>query len=190
MHSPTPTHTYPHSPTPTHIQSKKGHTHPHPPTPAKKRSYSPTPTQKNVTIIHTHPHLAKKGHTHPYPPTPREKRSHPTKRSSYPPTHNRKKECHVSKTYVKVFPFHNISSCLHFWKRLTSSSFSIEYFWNGIWIYCLFVCFQQLANDISKNSKVRKWEMCKIFLSSFIICYFFCITSSNILCTVHKVVHV
>ena len=36
----------------------------------------------------------------------------------------------------------------------------------------MFVCFQQLAKDISKNSKVRKWEMSEI-LSSFIMCYFF-----------------
>ena len=56
-------------------------------------------------------------HTHPHP----DKRSHPAKRRSYSPTHNWKKECHVSKTYVKVFPFHNITRCLHFWKRLTGS---------------------------------------------------------------------
>ena len=35
--------------------------------------------------------------------------------------HNWKKECHVFNTYVKVFPFHNITRCLYFWKRLTSS---------------------------------------------------------------------
>ena len=32
--------------------------------------------------------------------------------------------------------------------------------------------------------------MCEIFLSSFIMCYFFCLRSSSILCTVHKEVHV
>ena len=32
--------------------------------------------------------------------------------------------------------------------------------------------------------------MCEIFLSSFIMCYFFCIRSSSILCTVYKVLHV
>ena len=32
--------------------------------------------------------------------------------------------------------------------------------------------------------------MCEIFLSSFIMCYFFCVRSSSILCTVHKEVHV
>ena len=32
--------------------------------------------------------------------------------------------------------------------------------------------------------------MCEIFLSSFIMCYFFCIRSSSISCTVPKVVHV
>ena len=47
--------------------------------------------------------------------------------------------------------------------------FSIGYFWNNIWIYYFFVCFQWLANDISKNWKLRKWEMCEIFLSSFIM---------------------
>ena len=32
--------------------------------------------------------------------------------------------------------------------------------------------------------------MCEIFLSSFIMCYFFCIRQSSIFCIVHKVVHV
>ena len=32
--------------------------------------------------------------------------------------------------------------------------------------------------------------MCEIFLSSFIMCYFFCVRPSSILCTVHKEVHV
>ena len=70
------------------------------------------------TPTHTQP---KRGHTHPHLPTPRWKRSHPAKRRSYPPTHNWKKECHVSNTYIKLFHFHNITRCLHFWKRLTSS---------------------------------------------------------------------
>ena len=52
-------------------------------------------------------------------------------------------------------------------------------------IVCLFVCFQQLANCISEN-----WEMCELFLSSLITCYFFCIRSSSILSIVHKVVQV
>ena len=124
--------------------------HSHPSTPSQKRSHS-----HSLTLTHTNPHSAKKSHAHPHPPTPSKKKvklihihPHPAKRRSYLPTYNWNKECHVSSTYVQIFPFHNISRCLHFWKRLTSSSFSIEYFWNGIWIYCLFVCFQQLANDM------------------------------------------
>ena len=64
----------------------------------------------------------------------------------------------------KVFPFRNISRCLHFWKRLTCYSLSIEYFWNSIWIYCLFACFQQLANYISENSKVKVKNVWNIFV--------------------------
>ena len=84
------------------MSSYKRCTHPHTPTlththlrPAKKRSHSPTPT-------HTQP---KKGHTHPHPPTPSQKRSHPPTLShkkvtpTHTPTHNWKKECHVSITW-------------------------------------------------------------------------------------------
>ena len=80
--------THSHSPTPTHTQPKKvalTHTHPHP---AKKRSHSPT-------LTHTQP-----------------KKVTPSHKTSWPPTHNWKKECHVSNTYVKIFHFHNISRCL------------------------------------------------------------------------------
>ena len=56
-------------------------------------------------------------------------------------------------------------------------------------IVCLFVCLFSAINYISENSKV-KWGMCEIFLSSFIMCYFFCVRSSSISCTFHKEVHV
>ena len=142
-------HTHPHP-------AKKGHTHPNP----------HTSSQKMFTLTHRHPHPAKKrshsptcsqkkGHTHLHPPTPTKKKD------SYPPyspspiqkivtpslekvihphiTEKMSRVQHMIYTW-KVLSFHNISRYLHFWKRLTCSSFSIEYFWSGIWIYCLFVC--------------------------------------------------
>ena len=106
QHLPTPTHTYSHP-------AKKGHTHPHPaknmshsPTPTdtqpKKRSHSPTPSQKKVITTHTRPG---KGHIHPHPAkkmvTNTHTHPHPAKKWSHPPTHNWRKECHVSNTYIR-----------------------------------------------------------------------------------------
>ena len=151
-HSPTPTHTQPknahthqHPPTPSQKKVTLTHTYPHP---AKKRSHSPPPIhtqpKKKVTLTHTHPHPAKKGHNHPHSPTPTHKKvtlththQHPGKKG-----HTQPKEGHthpliteiknvtcLTHTYkYSLFGFHNISRCFHFWRRLTSSYFSIEYF--------------------------------------------------------------
>ena len=62
-----------------HTQPEKGHTHPHP---AKSKSYPPILSQN-------------KGQTNPHPA---KKWSHPTQNRSQPPTHNWKKECHMSDT--------------------------------------------------------------------------------------------
>ena len=104
MHSPTPTHTHPNPPkktAPTHTQPKRvtlTHTNPHPPTPGKKMvilTYiHPNPAKKGHTQPkngHTDPHLTSPStHTHPQP----------VKKGSHPPTHNWKKECQVSNTYI------------------------------------------------------------------------------------------
>ena len=96
-----------------HTQPEKGHTHPHP---AKSKSYPPilsqnkgqthphpakkkaTPTQiqpKKVTFTNTQSKKVTNTHTHPHPA---KKWSHPTQNRSQPPTHNWKKECHMSDT--------------------------------------------------------------------------------------------
>ena len=121
--------THPYSATLTHTLPKKGHIHLHP----------PTPSQKKIIQTHTDPHPAKKrsnqpipsqkkGHKHPYltHTQPGNGHIHPTKRKNV--------MCMIYKW--KVFPFHNINRFFHFWKRLTCYYFSIEYFWNSIWIYC------------------------------------------------------
>ena len=78
------------------------HTHPHP---AKKRSHSPTPTHTQPKKGHTHLHPDRKGHTQGH--------THP----------------HIIEIKnVRCLTHNNICRCLHFSKRLTSSSFSIEYF--------------------------------------------------------------
>ena len=109
MHSSKPTHTYPYPPTPSQKKVTPTNTHLHP---AKKRSHPPTLTNNQPEKGHTDPHpptpspkKVTKGHTHPHPPTTRLIMSHPAKRRSYPPTHNWKKECHVSNTYVKYSLF-------------------------------------------------------------------------------------
>ena len=87
----------------------------------------------------------------------------------------------------KVFPFHNISWYLHFWKRFTCQSFSVEYFWNDIWIYCLLVCFHQLANYISegKSEKCLKYFCLCSFCATFLILLSLCATSF-IMCYFHR----
>ena len=127
------THTYPHSPTTnekkitlTHTQPKKvtlTHTYPYS---TKRRSHSSTLThtrKKMVIPTHTHPQPPKKkvtptqtqpskGHKHPYLPTPTQKWSHQ-------PTHNWKKEYHVSNTWHirEKYPFSQYSQVFLFLKK-------------------------------------------------------------------------
>ena len=87
------THPYPAKKViPTNTQLKTAHTYPHP---AKKKA---TPTQiqpKKVTFTNTQSKKVTNTHTHPHPA---KKWSHPTQNRSQPPTHNWKKECHMSDT--------------------------------------------------------------------------------------------
>ena len=194
-HLPRPTHTNPflatrsqkksHSPTPTHTQPKEGETPPHSLTPSQKK-ITPTHTHpKKVTLNHTHPHPAKK---RSYPPTHSQIKvtnthtnPHPSKKWSHSPTHNWRKECHMSNTWYmceKYSLFKILAGFFIFEKYWPVKSFSSEYFWNSIWIYCLFVCFQQLANYISENSKVKVRNAWNIFVF-FHVCYFFCIMHNS-----------
>ena len=141
------THTHLHSPIPTHTQPKKGHTHPLP----------ATPGQEKVTLTHTHPHLDKKGHTQP-----KEGHTHPHI------TEIKNVTC-LTHTY-KYSLFTILAGVFIFEKDWPVHLFLLNTFETAFEsIVCLFVCYQQLANDISKNSKLRKWEMYEIFLSSFIM---------------------
>ena len=125
-HSPTTTHTKPqkrpHSPTPTHTQPRKGHTHPYP----------PTPSQKMVMPTHTQP---KKGHKYLHPA---KKKSHPVKRRSHPPTHNWKKECHMS-SFLKKIDLLNL-----FWLNTFQTAFES--------IVCLFV----FKNYLTTYQKIQR----------------------------------
>ena len=113
-------------------------TYPHPPT--------LTHTQpKKVTLTHTHPHPAKKRSHSPTPTHTQPKKAH-----TRPHITEGKNVTCLTHIYVKSIPF---SQYFFYW-----------IFWNSIWIYCLFVWFQQLANYISENSKVKVRDVWNIFV--------------------------
>ena len=120
-----------------------------------KGSYKPCIHQHLPTPTHTYSHPAKKGHTHPHPPTPSQKYvtlTHTQPRNGHTRPHitEGKNVTCLTHIYVKSIPF---SQYFFYW-----------IFWNSIWIYCLFVWFQQLANYISENSKVKVRDVWNIFV--------------------------
>ena len=143
--------THPHLPTLDQKKVTLTHTHPHP---VKKRSHSPTRTHIQTKKM---PHSPTSTHTHP----------HSARKRSHPPTHNWKKECHVSNTWYiceKYSLVTILADVLIFEKDWPVNLFLLNTIETGFKsIVCLFVCFQKLANYISKKSKIKVINVWNIF---------------------------
>ena len=127
------------------------HTHPHR---VKKRSHS---------FTHTQP---EKGHARAHPPTTSQKMVTPSQKK-VTLTHNWKRECHVSNTYIreKYSIFTILADVFIFeidWPVQLFLLTTFEVAFKSI--ACLFFCFQQIANYISENSKVKMRNVWNIFV--------------------------
>ena len=103
-------------------------------------------------------------HTHPQPA---KKWLHPAKKMLHLPTHNWKRECHMSNIYIRekysLFTF--LADVFFFeidWPVQLFLLTTFEVAFKSI--LCLFVCFQQIANYISENSKVKIRNVWNIFV--------------------------
>ena len=130
-------------------------------------------------LFHTHPHRVKKrsdsfthtqpekGHARPHPPTISQKMVTSSQKRSHLPTHNWKRECHMSNTYIREkYSLFTILADVFIseidWPVQLFLLTTFEVAFKSI--LCLFVCFQQIANYISENSKVKIRNVWNIFV--------------------------
>ena len=99
-------------------------------------------------------------HTHTHPPTHTQTQPQTAKNWSHSATHNWKNVTYLTHDiYVKSIPFSQYQQVSLFLKKIDLFIFSIEYFCNWIWIYCLFVCFQQLTNYRGSDFSSHETEL-------------------------------